>query len=148
MAAASFALPGGHVEWMESLKESAVRETFEETGIKISIKRVQNLYVYTEEVHPKLGKHYVTFYLIAKLPNGQKPKDMEPHKHGEWKWYDPFNLPKNTWVPTKRLCDLAERLIRTFMARGTTKPKRRRERTYAPDILTRDFLYNKESSGR
>ena len=115
------ALPGGHVEWMESLKETAVRECAEEAGIKINIRRVHNLYVYTEEVHPKLGKHYVTFYLIAKLPKGQKPKDMEPKKHGPWGWYDPFNLPKDTWEPTRRLCapenkgGLAGTLIRAFI---------------------------------
>ena len=98
------ALPGGHVEWMETLKDTAVREVFEETGIKLSKSRVHNLYVFSEEVHPKLGKHYITHYLIAKCPKGQEPKDTEPHKHGPWNWYDPFNLPRRTWKPTKRLC--------------------------------------------
>lgn len=98
------ALPGGHVEWMETLKDTAVREVLEEAGIKLNPKHVHNLYVFSEEVHPKLGKHYITHYLIAKLPRGQRAKDMEPHKHGPWGWYDPFNLPRNTWEPTKRLC--------------------------------------------
>ena len=98
------ALPGGHVEWMETLKETAVREVMEEAGIKLSLRKVHNLYVFSEEVHPKLGKHYITHYLIAKLPKGQTPQDREPHKHGPWGWYDPFNLPRNTWEPTKRLC--------------------------------------------
>ncbi len=97
------ALPGGHVEWMESLRDTAVREVFEETGIRISKNRMHDLYVFSEEVHPKLGKHYITHYLIAKMPKGQEPRDMEPHKHGEWRWFDPFNLPSNAWLPTKRL---------------------------------------------
>ena len=110
------ALPGGHVEWMETHVDTAVREVFEETGIRLSKKRVYHLYVYSEEVHPKLGKHYVTFYLIAKMPKGQKPKDMEPRKHGPWAWYDPFNLPRHTWEPTKRLCTkTAGTLIRAFI---------------------------------
>ena len=118
------ALPGGHVEWMESLVQTAVRETFEECGIEIDPKRVHNLFVYTEEVHPKLGKHYVTFYLIANCPKGQDAINKEPHKHGPWKWYDPFNLPSNTWKPTKRLCaptsegGLAGEFIRAFIRKG------------------------------
>ena len=115
------ALPGGHVEWMESLKTTAIRETYEEAGIKLNPKRVHNLYVYTEEVHPTLGKHYVTFYMIAACPKNQEPKNREPHKHGPWRWVDPFNLPRNTWTPTKRLCapetkgGLAGTLIRAFI---------------------------------
>lgn len=98
------ALPGGHVEWMETLVDTAVREVFEEAGIELNPKKVHNLYVFSEEVHPKLGKHYITHYLIAKLPKGQDAINKEPHKHGPWGWYDPFNLPRNTWAPTKRLC--------------------------------------------
>jgi 8-oxo-dGTP diphosphatase len=96
------ALPGGHVEWMETLIDTARREVLEETGIRLG--RIYNLYVYSEEVHPTLGKHYMTFYMIAKCPEGQEPKNMEPKKHAPWRWYDPFNLPRNTWKPTKRLC--------------------------------------------
>jgi 8-oxo-dGTP diphosphatase len=98
------ALPGGHVEWMESFVETAVREVAEETGIRLSKRRVRDLRVYSEEIHPKLDKHYATFYLIAAMPRGQEPRDMEPKKHGPWGWYDPFDLPGNTWLPTKRLC--------------------------------------------
>jgi 8-oxo-dGTP diphosphatase len=97
------ALPGGHVEWMETLVEAGVREVFEEAGIRLSRRRTKDLRTYSEEVHPKLGKHYVTFYLIARLPRGQKAKDREPTKHGPWNWYDPAKPPSRTWTPTKRL---------------------------------------------
>jgi 8-oxo-dGTP diphosphatase len=113
------ALPGGHVEWMETFVDTAVREVLEETGIRLSKRGVRDLRVYSEEVHPKLGKHYATFYLIAAMPKGQEPKDLEPKKHGPWAWYDPFNLPRNTWEPTKRLCSLtANAQIRGFMKGG------------------------------
>ena len=97
------ALPGGHVEWMESLIATAVRETFEEAGIEINPKNVRNTLAYSEEIHPKLGKHYVTFYLVAACPKGQDAIDKEPHKHGPWGWYDPHNLPKRAWLPTRRI---------------------------------------------
>jgi 8-oxo-dGTP diphosphatase len=98
------ALPGGHVEWMETLVTAGVREVLEETGIRLNPKRVRNLWVFSEEVHPMLDKHYVTHYLIAKLPRGQEARDLEPTKHGPWDWYDPFKLPRYAWEPTKRLC--------------------------------------------
>lgn len=107
------ALPGGHVEWMESLVTTAKREVKEETGIVL--KDATEMRDYTEELNPKAGKHYVTFYLIAALPEGQRPVDTEPLKHGPWGWYDPFNLPKHAWEPTKRLVKRSGQQIASFI---------------------------------
>lgn len=113
------ALPGGRVEWMETLEECARREVLEETGIRLG--KIHSLYTYSEEVHPKLKQHYVTFYMIARCPDDQEPiQGLEPTKHGEWGWYDPFNLPRDTWEPTKRLCGLelnggSATLLRAFI---------------------------------
>lgn len=106
------ALPGGHVEWMETLVETAKREVLEETGIKL--KKVEEMRDYTEELNRKMNKHYATFYLIARA-DGAKPKDMEPLKHGPWGWYDPFDLPKHAWNPTKRLVKRSGHLIAAFI---------------------------------
>jgi len=96
------ALPGGHLEWQETLEQCAVREVAEESGI--TLKEVLNLDHYTQELTGT--RHYITFYLIAPLPDGQVPIRTEPDKHGEWGWYDPFDLPKHAWAPTKRLMEL------------------------------------------
>lgn len=113
------ALPGGHVEWMEDFRDTAVREVLEETGIRLRKSRVTDLRAFSEEVHPRLGKHYVTFYLIAECPRGQEPRDLEPRKHGPWSWYDPFDLPGDTWEPTKRLCEVTCRLpLKAFIERS------------------------------
>jgi 8-oxo-dGTP diphosphatase len=109
------ALPGGHVEWMESHRETALREVKEESGIRL--RKVEELRDYTEEINKRVGKHYVTFYLIAKA-NGQEPKDTEPYKHGPWGWYDPFNLPSYAWEPTKRLIKRSGAQIREWIERN------------------------------
>jgi 8-oxo-dGTP pyrophosphatase MutT (NUDIX family) len=71
----------------------------EESGVALG--EITNLDHYTEEI--TRGRHYITFYLIAPLPDGQEPRRTEPKKHGEWNWYDPFDLPDHAWAPTKRL---------------------------------------------
>jgi 8-oxo-dGTP diphosphatase len=116
------ALPGGHVEWMETLVQTAKREVLEETGIKLG--KCEEMRDYTEELNRKMDKHYATFYLIAAMPKGQKPKDMEPHKHGPWGWYDPFNLPRHAWNPTKRLIKRSGHLITAFINRIKYPPKK------------------------
>ena len=68
--------PGGHVEWMETLADTARREVEEETGIRLG--KVHNLYVYSEEVRKKERRHYVTFYLIARCPEGQELREVGP----------------------------------------------------------------------
>jgi 8-oxo-dGTP diphosphatase len=110
------ALPGGHVEWMETLVQTARREVFEEAGIRLG--KIEEMRDYTEELNRKLNKHYATFYLIAKLPKGQIAKDMEPHKHGPWGWYDPFKLPNRAWNPTKRLVKRSGKQIRQWIERN------------------------------
>jgi 8-oxo-dGTP diphosphatase len=116
------ALPGGHVEWMETLVQTARREVLEETGIRLG--KIEETRDYTEELNRKLNKHYATFYLIAEMPKGQKPRDMEPHKHGPWGWYDPFNLPKRAWSPTKRLVKRSAHIIQAFINRVKYPPKK------------------------
>lgn len=116
------ALPGGHVEWMETLVQTAKREVLEETGIRL--KKCEEMRDYTEELNRKMDKHYATFYLIAEMPKNQKPRDTEPHKHGSWSWYDPFNLPRHAWNPTKRLVKRSGTQIREFVERVKHAAKR------------------------
>ena len=104
-------LPGGHVEFGETLTQCAQREVEEETGLRL--KKILNLRHYTEEITG--SKHYLTFYLIASCPKNQEPVRTEPTKNGAWGWYDPFHLPSHAWHPTKRLMHEGGGLVRDFI---------------------------------
>src|SRR5687767_6847471 len=61
-----YSMPGGHLEFGESLIDCAIRETKEETGIEIESIRfviVSNITYYT-------NKHYVLIGFVADWKNG------------------------------------------------------------------------------
>ena len=85
--AGAYAVPGGHLEYMESFLECAEREVQEETGVRI--KNVRFLCVVN---HKENGKHFVGIGLAADWSQGE-PKILEPNKCENWDWYDLNNLP-------------------------------------------------------
>jgi len=87
--AGEYSFPGGHLEYMEGFEECAIRETLEESGIKIkNIKFlcIKNAFLYKPE-------HYIHIGLIADWKS-REPKNLEPEKCEGWSWYDLDNLPK------------------------------------------------------
>jgi 8-oxo-dGTP diphosphatase len=91
----TWAFPGGHLEFSESIKDCARREIFEETGIQIKNLRYGP---YTNDIFEKEGKHYVTLVVLADYASGA-PTVKEPDKCEEWQWHDwppeiePYFLP-------------------------------------------------------
>ena len=64
------ALPGGFVDVGETVEQACIRETFEETGIKVSKPRLVG--VYSDPKRDPRG-HSVTIAFMAEVKN-QKPK--------------------------------------------------------------------------
>ena len=83
-----YLLPGGAVEGMESAKETAVRETKEETNFNIKIKKL--LYL-KEWIDKKRGKNVLYVIFLGQIINGRKTHLKDPdinkkHIHAvEWK---------------------------------------------------------------
>lgn len=86
----TFGWAGGHLEFGESLEDCAVREVWEETGVKIKFSSLKFLCLSNIIEY---GKHYVDIEFLCSNFTGE-PKVTEPAKRESWKWYKMENLPK------------------------------------------------------
>ena len=92
----TWTLPGGKQEVDETILETAVRETKEETNLDIS-----DLEVFGADDDISIDRHFVTLYVLARKYSGEL-KAMEPEKENEWKWFDLDNLPENMYSPSEK----------------------------------------------
>lgn len=95
----SWSLPGGHLEFGETLETCARREVLEEAGIEI--KNIKSA-TFTNDIFPKEQKHYITAYVTADYSAGEV-KVMEPDKCEEWKWVNWNVLPEPLFIPISNL---------------------------------------------
>jgi len=95
--AGEYALPGGHLEYLESFKKCIIREVKEECNITIG--NVNFLCVSnTSKFKPK---HYITICLQADWNKGA-PIVLEPEKCESWEWYSFDNLPNPLFETTEQ----------------------------------------------
>lgn len=97
-------LPGGGMEHLESIKETAIRELAEEVGADfkirdLSIVSIINLVEYAP-------KHYIDIGVAAFYQSGE-PVLMEPEKCEEWRWFPVFDLPANRFATVDRIIQSA-----------------------------------------
>ena len=95
----TWSLPGGHLEFGESIEACAVREIDEEIGITIRDIRIGP---YTNDIFTKENKHYVTLYVIARYASGVVQL-KEPHKYETWEWLEWPGLPEPLFLPLDNL---------------------------------------------
>lgn len=95
----TWAPPGGHLEFGESLEGCAIRETLEETGIQIS--NVQFLAI-TNDVFASEQKHYVTVWMEGTHASGQATVAY-PDKVEEVAWVPWNQLPQPLFLPFQNL---------------------------------------------
>jgi 8-oxo-dGTP diphosphatase len=95
----TWAPPGGHLEFGESLEACAMRETHEETGLVIG---TVHFVAITNDVFESEQKHYVTIWVEGTYESGQATVAY-PEKVEEVAWV-PWNaLPQPLFIPFQNL---------------------------------------------
>lgn len=76
-------IPGGKLEFGETLEQAVIRETKEEFGIEIRVKKLLHVYDHILTVE---GQHWVSPTFLCELVSGT-PKIMEPEKCAAIGWF-------------------------------------------------------------
>jgi 8-oxo-dGTP diphosphatase len=97
--AGTWALPGGHLEWGETVESCARREVKEETGLYLG---VVSQGPYTNDVMAAEGKHYVTCFVEAAALAGEA-QVLEPTKCERWTWFAWSAMPEKLFQPLMTL---------------------------------------------
>lgn len=94
-------VPGGFIDFNENAQKCAIRETFEETGLKIDERFVHFLYLDTEPRSYRqtmIASHYA-FFLWEDVENWEFSMDhCEPGEVEEIKWIPLTDLDKYDWT--------------------------------------------------
>ena len=91
----TWSVPGGHMEFGETLEETAAREVLEETGLKIKNPRFLTA---TNDVFEKDNYHSITLWVYSDWAGGE-PTITEPDKFIELAWKDFSTLPSPLFEP-------------------------------------------------
>ena len=95
----TWSLPGGHLEFGEELADCAIREVYEETGLRVVNARFAAL---TNDVFADENKHYITIFVLADY-DGSEPVRREPDRSTALGWFSWDKLPSPLFLPLVNL---------------------------------------------
>ncbi|MBT5023594.1 NUDIX domain-containing protein [Candidatus Woesearchaeota archaeon] len=97
--AGKWMLPGGTVEFGDSVEYTVFKECMEETGLQVEHHGCVGVFQDFVE-----GQHWINFAHTAKLKSGNL-LNGEPHKFEEVGWFDVSELPENTAEISRKAID-------------------------------------------
>jgi 8-oxo-dGTP diphosphatase len=109
--AGTWGLVGGNNEYGQSPQEAAADEALQEVGVELDPAEIA-LGPFTNDFFPDEGKHYVTLFVSARIPEGAAPSIREPHKCSEIGMFSFDDLPGPLFVPFRNF--LGQRLRPPF----------------------------------
>jgi 8-oxo-dGTP diphosphatase len=91
-------IPGGTVEFGETLEHAIIRELEEEIGVPCEIDCILGI---TNHILPLEGTHWVAPAFLVHPVSGQ-PTNREPETHEEMRWFPPSSLPERITLTTAK----------------------------------------------
>ncbi|MBD2020962.1 NUDIX domain-containing protein [Leptolyngbya sp. FACHB-36] len=95
--AGCWSIQGGAVEFGETIENAIRREVKEELSVDCEILRLLGV---VNHILPEAAVHWVAPVFLVKIIAGI-PKNMEPNKHSDLRWFDLTNLPVDTTLTTQ-----------------------------------------------
>ncbi len=95
----TWAFPGGHLEFGESIDACAKREVLEETNLVVGNIRHQ---AFTNDIFIRENKHYATLFVRADYVAGEVTI-MEPDKCEQWAWFEWGDFPEPLFLSLENL---------------------------------------------
>lgn len=107
-----YQVPGGHIEFLETIEHCVKREALEEAGVE-----VENIQIKTigENIYPEQNFHSITVFAFCSIKQGATPSNMEPEKCAGWSWYDIDNLPSNFAFNYKPILKDNKKLLKDYI---------------------------------
>lgn len=86
-------MPGGYVDWDETVEECVVRELQEEVGLTVQPSQCQLLGVFSDPKRDLDGRQNIDCCFVIKVGSVQISPNTE--EVVEWQWFDVHALPEN-----------------------------------------------------
>ena len=105
-----WSIPGGHLEWGESLHDAILREVMEETGLTVAIAGlIDTVDLITRDATGEVTRHYVLIDFAARLIAGELTAGSDA---AEARWV-PFSTLDDypLWSETRRIIEDSRRLL-------------------------------------